>query len=597
MKKAVIYARYSAGGNQTNKSIEGQLKVCRDFATREGFHIVHEYIDEKISGKEAEKRQAFQRMIDDSVRTRWEYVIVYQLDRFSRNKYDNAIYKEKLSRNGVKVISAMENLNTDDASGILMETMLEGMAAYYSKELAQKIRRGLAVNASKFQYIGHHPGFGFKVVNKQIVADETNAVYVAHIYEKYINGETMQEIINYMNSLGLKTSRGMPFSRTSLATILRNKRYCGVYSYQGVDTPDVLPRIVPQALFDQVQQKLENNKGAGGRGKAVEDYILSGKLYCGDCLAPMVGYSGTSKSLKKYRYYKEQKNGCKNLTIPKSTIEDKVIEVIRDMLTEENQQTIAREISALCEQEQGNPHVKRLKKLIKENEKAKANLLQSLKVGKASVTAANYVFSEIDRIEKETATFEQQAAVEEDRHYGLGEADIMYFLSHLLKGSENLDDIETRKLLINVLVNSIYVWNDNKKATIIFNVSNQPPVKVDISLLDMLQCNDENAKCSNADLSSRAREALHLKVPQAILLLPFYGEQYFIYPFFANLNIVPSLILLPVCRIIASYTFDTNISISTHSTAKIPTAISASTVVISPETIADGKAKGEEIGR
>jgi DNA invertase Pin-like site-specific DNA recombinase len=501
MKKAVIYARFSAGGNQTNKSIDGQLKVCRDFATREGFHIVHEYVDEKISGKDAEKRRAFQNMIDDSARRRWEYVIVYQLDRFSRNKYDNAIYKERLQRNGVKVISARENVNTEDASGILMESLLEGMASYYSAELSQKIRRGLDVNASKFLFYGSHPGFGFKVADKKIVVDEANAVYVPRIYEKYANGETMQEIIEYMNSLGLKTSRGMPFSRTSLATILRNKRYCGIYSYKGVDTPDVLPRLVPQTLFDQVQRRLVENIGAGGRGKAVEDYILSGKIYCGECLIPMVGVSGTSQTEKKYRYYQERKRGCKNLTITKSVIEEKVICVVRDMLTLENQRIIANEISALCEQEQDNPHVKRLKKLIKQNEKEKANLLQSLKVGKASATAANYVFSEIDRIEKETADLEQQAAIEEDRHYGLGEADIMYFLSHLVKGSESLDDTETRKLLINVLVNSIYVYGDKKSATIIFNVSNQPPVKVDIALLNMIQCNKES---SNTGVLSRA---------------------------------------------------------------------------------------------
>ncbi|MCL2638894.1 MAG: recombinase family protein [Oscillospiraceae bacterium] len=502
MKKAVIYARYSAGGNQTNKSVEGQLDVCRKFADREGFHVVAEYIDRKLTGKEAEKRRDFQRMIDDSARKRWEYVIVYQLDRFSRNKYDNAIYKEKLSRNGVKVISAMENINTEDASGILMETMLEGMAAYYSKELAQKIQRGRAVTASKFEHLGYNPGFGFKVVDKKIVIDEANAIYVSRIFEKYAKGETMQEIIDYMNSLGLKTSRGMPFSRTSLATILRNKRYCGIYSYKGVDTPDVLPRLVTQTLFDQVQRKLEENKGAGGRGKAVEDYILSGKIYCGHCLIPMVGVSGTSHMKTKYRYYQERKKGCKNLIIKKSIIEEKVIGVVRDMLTEENQRIIANEISALCEQEKDNPSVKRLKKLIKDNEKAKANLLESLKVGKATATAANYVFSEIDRIERETAELEQHAAIEEDRHYGLREADIMYFLSHLIKGSEKLDDIENRKLLINVLVNSIYVYDDKKSATIIFNVSNQPPVKVDIALLDVIQCNNRGAG-SNAILSSR----------------------------------------------------------------------------------------------
>lgn len=490
MKKAVIYARYSPGGQQTAQSIEGQLKVCREYANREGYHIMDEYTDQKLTGKTADKRPDFQRMIADSDRGRWEYVIVYQLDRFSRNKYDNAIYKEKLKRNGVKVISAMERVNTEDASGILMETMLEGMAAYYSQELSQKIQRGRSINASKHLSLGSNPGLGFKVVEKQIVVDDANAHHVVRVFEMYANGATMLEIIEYLNNMGAKTSHGRPFTKNSLWTILRNKRYAGIYSYKGVDTPDALPRIVPQALFDQVQKRLVENIGAGGRGKAVEDYILSGKLFCGHCLAPMTGTSGTGKSGKLHSYYKEKNKGCKNLTVTKHRIEDKVIEVVRDMLTEDNQRVIAREISALCEQEQDNPNLKRLQRLLKENGKQKANLLESLKVGKASATAANYVFGEIDRLEKESAELEKQTALEEDRRYSLDEADIMYFLSHLKNG--NLDSLEYRKLLVNAMVNSIYVYADDNgghKLTVIFNVSNQPPVQVDVSLLDEIRDN------------------------------------------------------------------------------------------------------------
>jgi len=480
MKKAVIYARYSPGGQQTAQSIEGQLKVYREYANREGYHIMGEYTDQKLTGKTADKRPDFQRMIADSARGRWEYVIVYQLDRFSRNKYDNAIYKEKLKRNGVKVISAMERVNTEDASGILMETMLEGMAAYYSQELSQKIQRGRAINASKHLILGSNPGLGFKVVDKQIIVDDTNAHHVVRVFEMYANGATMLEIINYLNDMGVKTSHGRPFTKNSLWTILRNKRYTGIYSYKGVDTTEALPRIVSQALFDQVQKRLVENIGAGGRGKAVEDFILSGKLFCGHCLVPMTGTSGTGRSGKLYSYYKEKNKGCKNLTVIKRKIEDKVIEVVRDMLTEDNQRVIAREISALCEQEQDNPNLKRLQRLLKENSKQKANLLESLKVGKASVTAANYVFGEIDRLEKEAAELEKQTTIEEDRHYGLDEVDIMYFLSHLKNG--NPDDLEYRKLLVNAMVNSIYVYADDNgghKLTVIFNVSNQPPVQVD----------------------------------------------------------------------------------------------------------------------
>lgn len=491
MKKACIYARYSPGSNQTVQSIEGQLKECRAFADRNGYIIIGEpYIDEKLTGrKNAEKRDAFQRMIADAARGRWQYVIVYQLDRFSRNKYDNAIYKEKLSRHDVKVISAREQINTEDASGILMETMLEGMAAYYSAELAQKIRRGMDINAEKRLSNGNNPGLGYKVVDKQIVIDDANVPHVIRIFEMYANGATMREIINYMNEMGVLTSQGNPFTRNSLAHILRNKRYIGIYSYMGNDTPDALPHIVPQTLFDQVQRRLADNIGAGGRGKAVEDFILSGKLFCGHCLVQMTGTSGTSKTGKKlHSYYKEKGKGCRNLTVTKRKIEDKVIAIVRDMLTEENQQLIASEISALCNNEMDNPNLKRLQRLIKENNKQKANLLQSLKVGKASATAANYVFSEIDKLEKEVADLENQAIVEEQRHFGLSEVDIMYFLHHLKKGSENLDDLETRKLLVNTMVNSIYLF-ENGDLTITFNASNQQPVKVDISLLDEIRDN------------------------------------------------------------------------------------------------------------
>lgn len=126
---AVIYARYSPGPDQTESSIEGQLKECYDFAKRNGYNVIEEYIDRALSGK-TDDRPNFQRMIEDSDRKHFQYVLVYQLDRFARNRYDSAKYKHRLKRNGVRVLSARENIS-DDASGILIEAVLEGMAEYY----------------------------------------------------------------------------------------------------------------------------------------------------------------------------------------------------------------------------------------------------------------------------------------------------------------------------------------------------------------------------------------------------------------------------------------------------------------------------------
>jgi len=122
----VIYARFSSHA-QNEQSIEGQLKVCYDFAERNGYKVIAEYIDRAISGRDAENRPEFQRMIADSAKRQFQAILVYQLDRFARNRYDSATYKAKLKKNGVKVLSARENI-TDDASGVLMEAVLEGVA-------------------------------------------------------------------------------------------------------------------------------------------------------------------------------------------------------------------------------------------------------------------------------------------------------------------------------------------------------------------------------------------------------------------------------------------------------------------------------------
>ena len=144
--KAVIYARYSSD-SQREESIEGQIRECTAFAEKNGITVLRHYIDRAFSAK-TDNRPKFQNMIKDSNKKLFDTVIVWKLDRFARNRYDSATYKAKLKKNGVRVLSARENI-TDDASGILVEGLLESMAEYYSAELAQKIRRGMAINAEK----------------------------------------------------------------------------------------------------------------------------------------------------------------------------------------------------------------------------------------------------------------------------------------------------------------------------------------------------------------------------------------------------------------------------------------------------------------
>lgn len=137
---AVIYARYSSHG-QTEQSIEGQLRDNYAWAKQQGVIVVGEYIDRALTGTK-DQRPDFQRMIADAAKKQFELVIVWKLDRFARNRYDSAIYKAKLKKYGVKVVSVKENI-TDSPEGIILEGLLESMAEYYSANLSQNVRRGL----------------------------------------------------------------------------------------------------------------------------------------------------------------------------------------------------------------------------------------------------------------------------------------------------------------------------------------------------------------------------------------------------------------------------------------------------------------------
>lgn len=274
----VVYARFSSH-NQHETSIEGQLKECYEYAKRNGYTIVDTYIDRALTGTN-DNRPEFLRMIDDSNKKLFRFVLVYQLDRFARNRYDSATYKARLKKNGVRVLSARENI-TDDASGILIEGVLESMAEYYSAELSQKIKRGMTLNAEKCLYTGGGVPLGYKVnPDKTFAIDEAAAFYVRKIYEMYANGSTVTQINKYLNAQQIKTIRGSAFNKNSLHKILKNKRYIGYYTFNDIEIENGMPRILSDELFYKVQSIMETNKKAPARTRTNDEYILTTNVIC-----------------------------------------------------------------------------------------------------------------------------------------------------------------------------------------------------------------------------------------------------------------------------------------------------------------------------
>lgn len=254
----VIYARYSSD-NQREESIEGQLRECKEYAKNNDIQIVDSYIDRALSAR-TDNRPAFQQMIKDSTKNNFEVVIVWKLDRFARNRYDSANYKAKLRKNGVKVISATETIS-NGAEGILLESMLEGYAEYYSAELSEKVKRGLTENALKCKFNGGMLPIGYMVdENQYIQIDPTIAPVVLDAFQHYADGATMKGIVNEMNMNGIRSIHGAKMNINTVTRMLHNRKYIGEYKHGEVVVPGGMPAIVTEELFEKVQERAASNK-------------------------------------------------------------------------------------------------------------------------------------------------------------------------------------------------------------------------------------------------------------------------------------------------------------------------------------------------
>ena len=476
--KVVIYARYSSH-SQTEQSIEGQLQTCYEYAKSNGHIVVAEYIDRAQSGT-SDNRAEFQRMIADSDKHNFDGVLVYQLDRFARNRYDSAINKAKLKKNGVRVISARENI-TDDASGILVEGILESMAEYYSAELSQKIRRGMDINAEKGLSNGSNPGLGYTVdKDRKFHINPETAPIVREIFESYATGKTVTEIITNLNARQIKTSLGKAFNKNSLHRLLRNKRYIGYYIYKDTETPNVMPRIIDDELFERVQRILDRNKKAPARARGKEEYLLTTKLFCGYCREMMIGYGGTGKSGKAYHYYackNAKKKLCHKKVVGKEYIEERVISTCQKLLTDSNIKRISVEVANICKADYDTAAIKRIKTSISECDTAIENLWKALESGQS----VEMITERINKRKQEKEALEGQLAVELSKQFILTEKQVSDFL-YMLKKSKS-DDLLKRKSMVNIFVNAIYLFDDHFK--LILNGSGTPIEISDIPIEDI----------------------------------------------------------------------------------------------------------------
>lgn len=380
MQKAAAYCRFSSD-NQREESIDAQLRAIREYCDKNDYSLVKVYADEAASAT-TDSRKEFLRMMEDSGGSKFDVIIVHKLDRFSRNKYDSAIYKKKLKDHNIKLISVLERLDGSPES-IILESMLEGMAEYFSKNLAREVMKGLKENALKCQHTGGIPPTGYDVgPNKTYVINEAEAEIVRKIFRMYLAGNGYALIAQDLNNSGQCTKRCGLFTKNSIRDILLNEKYTGVYVYNKrlskkdnhkyKDDKEIIrieggiPAIVSKEDFEEVQKRILE-KRRGPRMNSKRFYLLTGKIECGECGSAYVGagYAG-GRNGKRYPIYSctgKKQHTCNNKVIRQELIENFVItELKNNVFTDEAIERITKELSIKI-QERNKHHSEKLKAL------------------------------------------------------------------------------------------------------------------------------------------------------------------------------------------------------------------------------------------
>ena len=459
---AVIYARYSSD-NQREESIEGQIRECTAYAEKNDITIVKHYIDRAISAK-TDNRPQFQQMIKDSDKKLFDIVLVWKLDRFARNRYDSARYKTQLKKNGVKLMSATEIIS-EGPEGIILESVLEGYAEYYSADLAEKVVRGQTENILKGRCNGGRGTFGYTLDSeRKFHIDPLTSPFVLESFKKYNEGFTMKEIRDWLNENGIKNPVGGAFTYNSVEHMLKNRRYIGELKFRDVVVPDAIPPIIPLELFEDVQEKIAKNKKAPARRKAEDDYLLTTKLFCGYCGALMFGESGTSRTGEVHRYYKcataKKHKGCKKKTVRKQWLEDLVVNQTMQLVKDDAaMESIIAKVMELQNKE--NTNIPLYEKQLRDAESGIQNMLNAIQAGILTSSTKE----RLEQLEETKRELEARIAEEKLAKPKVTEEFIRFWLLRFRKLDMSLKD--QRQALVDTFINAIYLYDD--KVLITFN--------------------------------------------------------------------------------------------------------------------------------
>ena len=481
-KTAVIYARYSSHG-QTEQSIDGQIAAAQKYAEGKGYTIIHIYADRAMTGRNDDREQ-FQKMLSDTATHQFGVILLWKIDRFGRNREEIAFNRYRCKKNGVRVERVAEDV-PDGPEGVILDSVLEGMAEYYSLQLAQNVRRGQRESAKKSQSNGGTRMIGYKVNpdTKRYEIDPDTAPFITEVFRRYAGGQTMAEIAAWLNAQGLRATRGGMFTVNSLHRLLKNEKYTGVYIFRDIRNEGGMPALIDRATFDKVQEMLKVNRRAPSRVWSRAEYLLTDKLFCGHCGAPMAGVSGHGHTGVKHNYYtclnRKRKKSCTKKSVRQDVLEPLVLKSIRNLLQDDaTLKYIADRVWAEYERSDTSGDIIRaLDRQIADVDRALSNVMKAIEMG---------IINEMTKARMDELTEQKQAlsAARADaglaRGFKLTRNMILYFLRKM--AAMDISDRDSQKRLIKTFVNAIYLYDDH--FDIAFNYTENGKVIVKMQEID-----------------------------------------------------------------------------------------------------------------
>ncbi len=474
---AVIYPRYSSHG-QNDMTIEGQIRICTEFAQSRGLNVIKIYPEKaKSASKDTHKRKAFQQMLHDAESGAFQYIIVYKFDRFARNRFESMMLKHQLKEKcGVKVLSALEPV-TDDEGGELYEMFVEWNDEKYSQRLSVRIRDGLTTSVENGTFTGSKLIHGYKLVDTdktgkkgtihKVEIDEENAEDIRFIYTEYAKGTEKKDIAAALNARGRRFN-GKPYTGRTFDKWLTNAKYTGEFYFGDRLCTTIYPPIIDKALFAEVQKRLVKNKILAGANSAVEPYLLTGKLYCGHCGTAMVSDGGTGRNGTKHYYYackSKKKHTCDKSRENKDGLEQQVTQNVKDFLSDrKNAEKAAQDTINHYEQRTGDSGMRSIDTRIAQAKQEVENLTNAFIEAKSALLRSG--------IEKKMTEYEtlladlqaQKSQIELERGRRVTKQQILAFIAELLKGDPN--DKEYQRQIIDNLVFMVYAYDDDRVKTI-----------------------------------------------------------------------------------------------------------------------------------